>query len=502
MKVTQEMIYGLSAGVLSQRFDEAKPTPECHLEWWDLCCSDHPFVAIAAPRGHAKSTGITHCYSLAQLLFRDRRFELVVSDTWQQAVMFVKEMYTELTENQALIDFFNDGEPIRFDKDTEDDIIAVMKDGHKFRVMARGAEQKIRGVRWDGMRPDLIVCDDLENDEIVLNKERREKFGKWFFGALLPCRSDRGIIRIVGTILHMDSLLENLMPKRADKKHTHEVGLKIYSTQPDPEWISVKYKAHTPKFEQILWPEKWSQERLTQERKKYIAIGNPEGYSQEYLNEPIDGSRAYFRRDDLLPMSEEDFKFKKRIYAAIDFAISEDEKRDYTAIVVGGMDESGVLHIIDVIRERFDGKEIIDAMFAVQRRYHPDIFTVETGAIEKALGPFLKSEMFRRESEFLNLFPLTPTKDKVSRARSIQGRMRAGQVRFNKNADWWPEFEQELLTFDRGVHDDQVDALAWLGLTLDKMHEANTAEEDADESYLKEFKLTMQPQGRNVRTGY
>ena len=62
------------------------------------------------------------------------------------------------------------------------------------------------------MRPGLIVGDDMENDEIVMNKDRRLKFKRWFYGALLPCLSDRGKIRIVGTILHLDSLLENLMP--------------------------------------------------------------------------------------------------------------------------------------------------------------------------------------------------------------------------------------------------------------------------------------------------
>ena len=497
------MIYGLAGSVLSSRFDETKRTPECHLEWWNLCTSDHPFVAIAAPRGHAKSTGITHCYSLAELLFRNRRFELIVSDTWQQAVMFVREIYTELTENEALIEMFNNGKPFKFDKDTEDDIIVVMDDGYRFKVMAKGAEQKVRGVKWDGMRPDLIVCDDLENDEIVLNKERRDKFKKWFTGALVPTRSDRGIIRVVGTILHMDSLLENLMPKRSDRKYTREEDLKLFSIKPNAGWVSVKYKAHNSDFSKILWKEKWSRERLIAERQKYIDIGNPEGYSQEYLNEPIDGSYAYFRRSDLLEMSLEDKKVTKRIYAAVDFAISEEDRRDFTVIAVGGLDEIGKLHIIDIIRERMDAKEIIDRMFSVQQKYHPDIFTVESGAIEKAIGPFLKSEMFKRKGEFLNLLPLVPTKDKESRARSIQARIRAGGVKFDKEAEWYPSLEQEMLTFPRGVHDDMVDALAWLGLTLDRMIDADTEEETDDLDYLKKITNSgTADEGRNVYSGY
>lgn len=457
-------------------------------------------MAIAAPRGHAKSTAITHCYTLASVLFKDRRFVIIVSDTYEQSVLFLKDIYTELVDNDELAALFG---KIVFEKEAENDIIARLEDGTKFRIMAKGSEQKVRGIKWDGMRPDLIVCDDLENDEIVLNKERREKFKKWFTGALLPCRSDRGIVRVVGTILHMDSLLENLMPQRVDKKYTIDSGLKVFSIKKRSAWLSVKYRAHTPGFEEILWEEKWSKQRLEAERAKYVAIGNPEGYSQEYLNEPIDETRAYFRKADLLPIVEDARRLKKRMYMAVDFAITETERSDYTVMVVGGMDDQGILYIVDVLRERMDAREIIDNMFLLNKRYSPDVITVEAGAIEKALGPFLNAEMYKRGGDFLNLFPLVPTKDKQSRARSIQARMRAGGVRFDREADWYPELEQELLTFPRSVHDDQVDALAWLGLTLDRMVEAPTPGEDSEEQYnelVHQSGLVFD--GRNPITGY
>ena len=63
-----------------------------------------------------------------------------------------------------------------------------------------------------------------------MNKERREKFKRWVYGALLPCRSQHGIVRIVGTILHMDSFLEGLMPRENDKLTVHE-PLKTYTTR-------------------------------------------------------------------------------------------------------------------------------------------------------------------------------------------------------------------------------------------------------------------------------
>lgn len=490
------MVYGLAGSVFSERFDEAKKTPPCHLEWWDYCCGPESIVAIAAPRGHAKSTAITHCFTLACVLFRDRKFVLLVSDTYEQAVLFLADIKLELQENEALIDMFGN---ITFTKDSENDMICHFDDGHKFRIIAKGSEQKVRGIKWDGMRPDLIIGDDLENDEIVLNQERREKFRKWFEGALLPARNERGIVRIVGTILHMDSLLERWMPKPWHK-HVIDDGTKVWSTKKRP-WLGIKYRAHTPRFKEILWPEKWPKERLQAERDRYVENGNPEGYSQEYLNEPIDESRAYFRREDFLPMSMYDLESHKQYYIAVDFAITDKDRSNYTVFVVGGMDSNDKLHIVDLIRERMDAKEIIDTLFLLCERYNPEIVTVEAGMIEKSLGPFLQDEMNRR-NKFLMINPMVPTKDKETRARGIQARLRAGQVHFNKETDWYPDFEMEMRQFPRSPYDDQVDAMAWLGLTLNKMYRADTQEEIDENAYEEEVALSTLPLGQCPYTGY
>jgi hypothetical protein len=260
--LTAQTIHGFVNSCLVSRFDGSLATPDCHLEWWGLCCSKNKFVAISAPRGHAKSTAISLSYVLANILFRQRSYILLVSDTEYQASLFLGQIKQELSENEDIINLFgikrNDKGNVQFLKDTETDIVVEFNDGEKFRIMAKGSEQKLRGLLWNGRRPDLIVCDDLENDEIVMNKERREKFRRWFFGALLPCRAGNGIIRIVGTILHMDSLLERLMPQESAKTTVRE-PMKIYSTaKVAGGWQSYKYRAHTEDFSGILWPAKYT----------------------------------------------------------------------------------------------------------------------------------------------------------------------------------------------------------------------------------------------------
>jgi len=93
---------------------------------------------------------------------------LLVSDTEGQAMMFLGFFKEHLQDNPALVDIFGlkrnaDGKVI-FIKDTESDIIVEMNDGHKFRIIAKGAEQKLRGLIWNGTRPDIILCHEKDTD--------------------------------------------------------------------------------------------------------------------------------------------------------------------------------------------------------------------------------------------------------------------------------------------------------------------------------------------------
>jgi len=501
--LTSEIIEGFVGSILHPKFDDPAPIPDCHREWWEICTSPVKYAAIAAPRGFAKSTAITHSYVLAACLFRERDYVLVVSGTEAQSIQFLNDIKAELLENDHIKSLF---QVKRLLKDSETDIICELNDGHKFRIQAKGSEQRLRGVKWSNRRPDLIVCDDLEDDELVMSKDRREKFRKWFFGALLPCLADDGIIRVVGTILHMDSLLERLMPEsqlQTRQKHKFLIvdPLKTWTEHRLP-WRSVKYRAHNDAFTELLWPEKKSKEDLLAIRDTYVAQGLPDMYSREYLNIPLDESSAIFKKGDFLARTEDNRKLVLRYYIATDLAVSDKDRADYTAFVVGGLDENGILHIVNVIRERMNALEIVETIFALEKTYHPEIFAIEEGQISKAIGPFLYEEMGKR-NVYPNIFGVKPSTDKVARSRSIQARLRAKGVRVEKDGDWYQTFEDECTRFPRDKHDDQVDAFAYLGLILDKMIDAPTQQDIADEEYDTDYRNSgLFELGRSAITGY
>ena len=497
--ITSEHVEGVVNAFLKRHFDQASEIPECHREWWSMCCSIYPYVALAAPRGHAKSTAITHSYTIANILFRERKFVLIISDTETQATFFLADIKKELTENEDLVKTFG----IKgLSKDAISDFIVDFDDGGQARVIAKGSGQSLRGVKWDGKRPDLIVCDDLENDEIVMNKERREAFRRWFSNTLLPCRSKNGIIRVVGTILHMDSMLERLMPKEQRKDVVVEELRTTLSRTSNNIWKSAKYRAHNKDMTKALWPEHKPISWLKKEREVYLEQGMSDSWSQEMLNVPLDEQNAPFKRTDFREMDDEDRHRRFNYYISSDLALSIQQSRDYSIFVVGGIDTEGVLCIRHVIRARMDPIEISDTIFSLNDIYKPEIFFFEKGQAFLAVEAVIQNRMHVDEKFFMyETFPSIT--DKMTRAMPIRARMRAGAVKFDKNSEWWPDFEEECLRFPRGAHDDQVDALSLMGRGLNKFLSASTDKELRDEEIETEKEESgLFEQGRSQVTGY
>lgn len=484
-RLDAEAIEGVVNALLKKNFSDPSEIAEFHREWWRMCTSEHKFVAISAPRGHSKSTSITFAYTLLTVLARERKFVLIVSDTETQSAFFLGNIKKELELNDELRYYFKVS---GFAKTTENDVIIEFEDGYQARILAKGSEQKLRGLNWNGTRPDLIVCDDMENDEIVLNKERRAKFKRWFVGALLPCRSKDGIIRIIGTILHMDSLLESYMPKKTTARFPMEEHPLWVKSSIKEHFYSAKYRAHPSMgdFSEVLWQDYKPASWLKEEQEKYRADGLTDVYAQEYLNEPIDESNALFQKGDFIPMKDEDFLKPVHYYVSMDLAVTQKTTSDWSVFVVAGMDSEGRLQVKEVIRARLDTLQIIDTIVDLALRYFPEFMVCEKGTIVNSILPALKLKM-HEVGMYIPLHLLASTVDKVQRSGSIRARMRAGQVKFNFSASWFDILLQEALRFPRDRYDDQVDALSILGQAINKYVVSPTREEIEDRMYEEEL---------------
>lgn len=485
-RLTAEIIEGFAGVYLSPRYDQAQPTPDFHRECWTRYCSDAPACATAAPRNHAKSTALTHDYTLATVLFRDQDYVIIVGSSEEMAVEHLGDIANELRENEELRKAFLIKD---FVTDQKTDIIVECTDGYQFRIIARGAEQKIRGRKWKGKRPGLIVFDDIEDDEQVESKDRRRKFRRWFFRACKQSLRDGGKIRGHGTILNEDSLLMHLMKNRT--------------------WASKLYKAHRSfsEFTDILWEEKFPVERLRGIRQEFIDEGDSAGYSQEYLNDPRDNDEAFLRKDDFLPMEDEDYEVWKIYGVGVDFAVSKEDTANRTCFIIGGKDITNKLHHVDCRVGRWNSPRIIEEFFSVEARWSPDAFWVEDGVIWKTIYPILQAEMQLRDT-WLNCVPLPSTKDKKVRGRALQKRHRSGGCRYDKRAAWYPEYEYELLQFtgdSEALLDDQFDASTELARGMQEykveQDESDTLT-DEELAFQKQSEEFRKQSGRSAVTGY
>lgn len=159
--------------------------------------------AVEAPRGHAKSTNFTFKDSIHSAVYAYKHYEIILSDSSEQAEGFLSDIKTELEENAALREDF--GELVgRVWKAS----VILLSNGVK--IEALGAGKKIRGRRHKQWRPDLILCDDLENDENVNTPEQRKKLRDWFYKAVSKAGDTYTDIVYIGTLLHYDALLANV----------------------------------------------------------------------------------------------------------------------------------------------------------------------------------------------------------------------------------------------------------------------------------------------------
>lgn len=483
-KLTAELIESTAGIYLSRKYDQLKPTPEFHRECWQRYCGDSLACATAAPRGHAKSTALTHDYIIASVAWRVDNYVIIIGASEEKAIEHLQDIADEFRENEDIIrDFKIKG----FLQDTKADIIVECQDGYQFRILARGAEQKIRGTKWRGARPSLIVGDDLEDDEQVENKERRKKFRKWFFRAAKMALRRGGRIRVHGTILHKDSLLNHLIHNST--------------------WNSKCYKAHKSfsDFSEILWPEQFPESALRAIRQEFIDEGDSAGYSQEMLNDPRDDEKAYLLVEWFLPMPAEARDAWHKIGVGCDFAVSKKDAANRTSFTIGGKTIDNFIDILDVRVDRWDTKEWIDEMFSIHSRWNPEYWFVEDGVIWKAVWPTIREEM-RDRDVWLNFVELQSITDKASRGRPMQKRMKAGGMRFDKETSWYEEHQEELLDFSATAEadlDDQFDSDVELVRGFDEIViEDEDQQTDEEVAWEREVALQRQNDGRSETTGY
>lgn len=428
--------------------------------------------AIAAPRGHAKSTNLTFKGSLHATLYEYKHYIIILSDSSEQSESFLDSIKTELEENEHIIEDFGElaGKVWRSN---------VLLTKTNIKVEAIGSGKKIRGRKHKNWRPDLIILDDVENDENVRTIEQRNKLSNWFYKAVSKAGDDYTDFVYIGTMLHYDSLLANVMKNPSYKSIKYQAVLSFSHSSLWDEWEQIytnlsnenhekdaldffnKNKEEMLQGTDVLWEDKLSYYNL-------MCIKISEGdasFNSELQNEPISPEDCLFQEEWIDYYNEFEVDFKSNdfdFYGAVDPSLGKSKKSDYSAIITLAKQKStGYMYVVDADGERRHPDKIINDILEKERWLRKTFgrgyrkFGCETVQFQW----FLKEEIAKasaRANLYIPIEEINSSGDKVLRVQTLQPDVKNKYIKFNPKHKLLLE---QLKQFPMASHDDLPDAL-------------------------------------------
>lgn len=439
--------------------------PEFHLHLFEDFANPKN-SADAAPRGHAKTT-IMSIEILYRIVHTKSHYILPISDTYSQARDQVDNIRQELESNTMLRWVYGD---LSTDWHWTSGAFTT---SNEVRVVARGSNMKVRGLKYKQWRPDFVPIDDLENDEAVMKPERREKLLNWVKRAVMPAMASRNAkIAIVGTVLHDDSLLNNILK-----------GNKGFGG-----WIKRKFSAlikNEDGTERSLWPARFTVDHLTRMRDdpEYDMYLGPLAFAQEMQNEAVDDKSRVFKREWIYGPEGNPYPYsltaKENLWSAqhppnsgtwvkselvsvimaVDPAISEKQTADYFTGGVIGVDRAGHIWQLDNMRIRTSDIDLqVEMIIDMAVKWDVDVCKIEAVAYQAGLARAVRKAAASR-GKHIPVREVKPDKDKFRRAVIHSANFAGGLVHLRTDHPLYDAFAQEILDFPVGEHDDQLD---WL----------------------------------------
>ena len=444
-------------------------------------------IAVAAPRGHAKSTIVSCAYVLWSIVRKTEPYILLISATADQAEDFLSFVKTELSTNQRLIEDFPEscegGEPPGPSRWRRGEIIT--RSGVK--VTALGAGRQIRGRRHHSSRPSLIILDDAESDMDARSEEQRLTRRDWFSKSVLKAGEAGTNVVVVGTIMHHDALLARLVEPTISPGWEARVYRAVESWSEHPElwdrWESVyAYRAEHdsetgPKAAavyldehresmlegtRVLWSERESYEQLMLQR---LREGRA-SFDSEKQNQPVNPDECCFREEEFVYWddthgSAEELRQaigdKCQLIGACDPSLGKLGKgRDDSAIITLLRDrKTGTMYVVDADIRRRTPERIIEDVLEYERMHKYTRFGMETNQFQS----FLADELQRRGSLAGVNVPvkkINHSTDKLGRIQRLQPLISAGRLQLSRRHG---ALLEQLRQFPMAAHDDGPDAL-------------------------------------------
>ncbi len=388
------------------------------------------------PRGHAKSTHFDIFMPL-WLMFQPKRlinFMVVVGKSEDSAVRLLGDIQAELQYNKRIIADF--GEQMSVGDWTEGEF--TTKPGVHFLACGRG--QSPRGLRKRETRPDYIVIDDLDDDELCRNERRVRELTDWVKEALFGSLDvGRGRFIMVGNLISKTSVLANICATKGVHVST------IYAVD----------KEGNP-----VWQEKWTKE----EAQAYADFVGYRAWNKEMMHNPIaDGTifkQEWIRYKKMMPLEKYD-----ALVCYTDPSFKSTTANDYKASRLWGK-TGNELHLIDCYVRQDTVSGMVRWLYNLFERLPENVavrFFMEANFMQDVILDEFTTEGNIRGYQL----PIMPDKrkkpEKIQRIEAVSPLWERGFVFYNQDMKDSPDMQvgiEQTLALERGskVHDDAPDA--------------------------------------------
>lgn len=444
--------------------------------------------ALAAPRGHAKSTVMSLALPLFDICHQRERYIVLFSATAKQAIQRLRSLRNEISGNRPLIEAFPGLAERAQWSSSSFCANGVQVDGF-------GAGAEVRGISFGAVRPTRIILDDVEDSRHISSAIYREDLLAWYDEVVEHLGDTYTNIDIVGTVLHPSSLLTTLLQRpgytgrlyrsveafATDQQvwNDWETLLRDTSSSDPLETARAFFDSHREQMlegARVLWPEKEDYYRLMLAR----CTRGKAAFFKEKQNEPLDDGqrllntalwRWFALRGDRLVVEPASGALPTevrlndlRYFGFLDSACAKDrsiERGDYSAIATIGVSRDGIIYVVDLWMERGKPSEQIRRVFDLFQVWPYAQFGFEANCFQSLLGDVFKDESAVRRNKGerwqLAVKPIVHTDGKLGRISRLEGGITTGWTLFSRGLP--VDFLKQADDFPRGRHDDGLDAL-------------------------------------------
>ena len=388
------------------------------------------------PRGHAKSIHFDIFLPL-WLMFQPKRLinvMVVVGKSEESAIGLLSDIQAELEFNQRIIADFGEQKAVG---NWQEGQFVTQSDVAFF---ARGRGQSPRGLRYKEARPDYIVIDDLDDDELCRNEKRVKDLTDWVKEALFGALDvGRGRFIMVGNLISKNSVLANI----AATKGVYVSEIKAVDKDGEP-----------------VWKEKWTKE----EAEEAAAFMGYRSWQKEMMHNPIkDGTifrHDWIRYKKVLPLHKYEM-----LVCYTDPSFKSTTANDYKASRLWGK-IGNELHLIDCYVRQDTVSGMVRWLYNLYESLPENVsvrFFMEANFMQDIILDEFTTEGNLRGYQL----PILPDKrkkpEKIQRIEAISPLWERGFVFYNEalkdTSDMQVGIEQTL-SLERGsrVHDDAPDA--------------------------------------------